>query len=192
MFDIQTQLFEGQDIRFGPIDHEKDPEIEARWTQDSDFMRMMDVAAARPLSAAMVRKQYEKLEKQMDEDKNVYYFAIRACKDDHLIGRAVIQWIEWSNGNGFIRLGIGDAQDRGKGYGSQALELLLRFAFAELNLFRLTAIVPEYNTAAIGLLKKYGFIEEVRRRRSLERDGRRWDLLTFGLLRDEWLNRSKT
>lgn len=192
MFDIQTQLFEGRDIRFGPIDHEKDPEIEARWTQDSDFMRMMDVAAARPLSAAMVRKQYEKLEKQMDEDKNVYYFAIRAREDDHLIGRAVIQWIEWSNGNGFIRLGIGDAQDRGKGYGSQALELLLRFAFAELNLFRLTAIVPEYNTAAIGLLKKYGFIEEVRRRRSLERDGRRWDLLTFGLLRDEWLNRSKT
>ena len=31
MFDIQTQLFEGQDIRFGSIDYEKDPEIEARW-----------------------------------------------------------------------------------------------------------------------------------------------------------------
>jgi len=188
MFDIQTQLFEGLDIRFGPIDHEKDPEIEARWTHDSNFMRMMDVAPARPLSAALVKKQYEKLEKQIEEDKNIYYFAIRAREDDRLIGRAVIQWIEWANDHGFICLGIGAAEDRGKGYGSQALSMLLRFAFAELNLFRLSAIVQEYNTVAINLLKKHGFVEEVRRRQSLERDGRRWDLLVFGLLNDERRN----
>ena len=187
MFDIQTQLFEGQDIRFGPIDHEKDAEIESKWTHDSDFMRMMEVAPARPLSAALVKKQYEKLEKQMEEDKNLFYFTIRAREDDHLIGRAAIQWIEWSNGNGFLRIGLGSADDRGKGYGSQALQMLLRFAFAELNLFRVSAIVPEYNEGALALLKKYGFLQEVCRRKSLERDGRRWDLYVFGLLKDEWL-----
>lgn len=96
------------------------------------------------------------------------------------------QWIEWSNGNGFLRLGIGAAEDRGKGYGTQALRMLLRFAFAELNLFRVTAIVPEYNEAATALLKKSGFTQEVCRRKSLERDGRRWDLYVFGLLSDEW------
>lgn len=191
MFDIQTQLFEGKDIRFGPIDHEKDPEIEARWTHDSEFMRMMDVAPARPMSAALVKKQYEKLEKQIDEDKNLYYFTIRAREDDRLIGRAVVQWIEWANGNGFLRLGIGAEEDRRKGYGSQALRMLLRFGFAELNLFRLTAVVPEYNIAAIALLKKFGFLEEVRRRQSLERDGRRWDLLVFGLLKDEWQSQAQ-
>ena len=106
--------------------------------------------------------------------------------DPRLMGRAVIQWIEWANGHGFIRLGIGAAEDRGKGYGSQALKMLLRFAFAELNLFRLSAIVPDYNSAAIRLLAKHGFVEEVRRRQSLERDGRRWDLLVFGLLAEEW------
>jgi RimJ/RimL family protein N-acetyltransferase len=186
MFDIQTQLFEGQDIRFGPIDHEKDPAIESKWTHDSDFMRRMDVAPARPLSPAMVKKQYEKLEKQIDEDKNQYYFAIRAREDDRLIGKAMVQWIEWANGNGFLRLGIGAAEDRGKGYGTQALRMLLRFAFAELNLFRVTALVPEYNTAAIALLKKFGFVEEVRRRQSVERDNKRWDLLVFGLLSEDW------
>lgn len=186
MFDIQTQLFEGRDIRFGPIDHEKDPEIEAKWTHDSDFMRMMDVEPARPMSAAMVKKKYEKLEKEMDEHKNQYYFAIRAREDDRLIGKAIVQWIEWANGNGFLRLGIGSAEDRGKGYGTQALGMLLRFAFAELNLFRVSAIVPEYNLAAIALLKKFGFVEEVRRRQSLERDYKRWDLLVFGLLSEEW------
>lgn len=191
MFDIQTQLFEGKDIRFGPIDHEKDPEIEARWTHDSEFMRMMDVAPARPLSAALVKKQYEKLEKQIDEDKNLYYFAIRARGDDRLIGKAAVQWIEWANGHGFLRLGIGP-EDCGRGYGTEALQMLLRFGFAELNLFRLSAIVPEYNTAAIALLRKFGFAEEVRRRQSIERDARRWDVLVFGLLKDEWQKRSQS
>jgi len=191
MLNIQTQLFDGQDIRLGPIDHEKDPEIESKWTHDSDFMRMYNTEPARPMSAAMVKKHYEKLEKEIEEDKEKYYFTIRARSDDRLIGKAMIERIEWSNGNGLIRFGIGSGEDRGKGYGTQGLKMLLRFAFAELNLFRVSADVPEYNEAAIALLKKSGFVEEVRRRQALDRDGRRWDLLVFGLLKDEWQNQAE-
>ena len=191
MFDIQTQLFEGRDIRLGPIDHEKDPEIESKWTHDSEFMRMVEVNPARPMSAATIRKQYENLEKQIDDDKNFYYFAIRAREDDRLIGKAMIQRVEWTNGNGWLQLGIGSAEDRRKGYGSQALTMLLRFVFAELNLFRVSARVPEYNKVALALLKKFGFSEEVRRRQALDRDGRRWDLIVFGLLNSEWQNQSE-
>jgi RimJ/RimL family protein N-acetyltransferase len=186
MFDIQTQLFESQEICLGPIDHEKDPEIEAKWTHDSEFMRLMEINPARPMSAAILKKQYEKLEKQIEEDKNLYHFTIRAKADDRLIGKAVLQGIEWTNGNAWLRLGIGAAEDRQKGYGTQALQLLLRFAFAELNLFRVTAVVPEYNEGAIALARKFGFTQEVCRRSALERDGRRWDLYVFGLLKDEW------
>lgn len=186
MLDIQTQLFESPDLHLGPIDHERDPEIESKWTHDSEFMRLMETAPARPLSAAMVKKQYEKLEKQVEEDKNLFYFTIRAKADDRLLGRAAIQWIEWVNGNGFLRIGIGAAEDRRKGYGTQALRMLLRFAFAELNLFRVSAIAAEYNDGAITLLQKFGFVQEVCRRKSLERDGRCWDLYVFGLLKEEW------
>ena len=191
MFDIQTQLFEGADIRFGPIDHDRDPEIESKWTHDAGFMRLYDIAPVRPLSVAMVKKQYEKLEKQAEQDKNMYYFAIRTKEDDRLIGNAMVHRIEWTNGNGWVRLGIGAAEDRRKGYGTQALRMLLRFAFAELNLFRVTAAVQEYNEGAVALLKKMGFVEEIRRRKALERDGRRWDMLLFGLLNDEWRNQAK-
>ena len=191
MFDIQTQLFEGQDIRLGPIDYDKDPEIESKWTHDSDFMRMYSIDPARPMSAAMVKKKFEKLEKEIEDDKNMYYFTIRAKADDRLIGNIAIQWVEWSNGNAHIHVGIGAADDRRKGYGSQAMRMSLRFAFAELNLFRLTARVPEYNEGAIALLKKFGFVEEVRRRQALERDGRCWDLFVFGLLKDEWQQQAK-
>jgi RimJ/RimL family protein N-acetyltransferase len=191
MFDIQTQLFEGSDIRFGPIDHEKDPEVESRWTHDSEFMRLMETSPARPISAAMVRKQYEKLEKQVEDEKNLYHFMIRLRETDRLIGKASVGRIEWANGNGFLRIGIGAAEDRRKGYGTQALRMLLRFAFAELNLFRVTAVVPEYNEGAIALLQKFGFVQEVCRRKALERDGRRWDLYVFGLLNDEWRNQAR-
>ena len=55
MIDIQTQLYEGRDIRFGPIDYEKDPEIESKWTHDSAFMRMYEINPVRPLSAAIIK-----------------------------------------------------------------------------------------------------------------------------------------
>lgn len=186
MLDIQTQLFEGQDIRFGPIDHEAHPEIESKWTHDAEFMRLWELNPVRPLSPALMKKEYESIEKKMEDDHNIYYFTIRAREDDHLIGKAIIQWIDWANGNGWLRLGLGAAADRRRGLGGQAMRMLLHFAFAELNLYRVSAIVPEYNDAAIHILRKFGFVEEVRRRQAVDRDSRRWDLLTFGLLRSEW------
>jgi len=186
MIDIQTQLFEAQDIRFGPIDYEAHPEIESKWTHDAEFMRLMELKPVRPLSPAMVKKQYETIEKQMVEDKNLFYLTIRARADDRLIGKAMIEWIDWTNGNGYLRLGIGSAEDRRKGYGSQALQMLLRYAFGELNLYRVTAVVPAYNECAIRLFQKFHFVEEVRRRKALHRDGEFWDIIGFGLLNSEW------
>ena len=186
MLDIQTQLFEAEDIRFGPIDLEKHPEIESRWTHDAEFMRLMELKPVRPLSPAMVKKQYEDIEKQMDESRNLFYFTIRDRQEDRLIGKAVLEWVDWPHGNGYIRLGIGAPQDRHRGLGSQALRLLLRFVFAEANLFRVTAVVPAYNAGALRLLQKSGFVEEVRRRKAIHRDGEFWDLVSFGLLASEW------
>ncbi len=186
MLDIQTQLFEGQDIRLGPIDHETHPVIESGWTHDAVFMRLMELKPVRPLPPALIKKEYESIEKKIEEDRNLYYFTIRARQDDRLIGKAILQWIDWTNGQGWLRLGIGAVEDRRRGLGSQAMRLVLRFTFAELNLYRISALVPEYNEGAVHLLRKFGFLEEVRRRQALERDGRRWDLLSFGLLRSEW------
>ncbi len=186
MYDIKTQLFEARDIRFGPIDHETHPAIESKWTHDGEYMRLMELKPVRPQSPAMVRKQYEAIEKQMDEEKNLFYFTIRSRSDDRLIGKAILEWVDWTNGNGWLRLGLGSPDDRRKGYGSQALRLLLRYAFAEINLYRVTALVPEYNPGALKLFQKFGFVEEVRRRKALNRDGGLWDLIALGQLQSEW------
>jgi RimJ/RimL family protein N-acetyltransferase len=183
---IDQSLFESEHICFGPIDHEKDPEIESRWTHDASYLRLISLDPALPASPAKIKKRYEAIEKAQDEDKNLFYFTLRMRGDDRLIGFARLHWIEWSNGTGFVELGIGDPKDRGQGYGSEALGLLLRFAFDELNLYRLTAIIPEYNLVALHVFSNAGFVEEVRRRQSVGRDGRRWDLLHLGILQDEW------
>lgn len=186
MLDIQAQLFEAKDVRFGPIDHETHPEIESRWTHDAEFMRLMEIKPVRPLSPTMVKKKYEAVEKDMDEQKNLFYFTIRTREDDRFIGKALIEMVDWSNGNGYLQIGIGEAEFRRMGYGSQALNMLLRYAFGELNLYRVTAVVPAYNQGAIRLFQKFSFVEEVRRRKALHRDGEFWDIIGFGLLNAEW------
>lgn len=186
MLGIQKQLFEEKDVRFGPIDHEAHPEIESKWTHDAEFMRLMELKPIRPLSPAMVKKQYESIEKEMEEDKNLFYFTIRAREDDRFIGKALVEWIDWANSNGYLRLGIGAEEDRRRGYGSQALTMLLHYSFGELNLYRVTAVVPAYNEGAIRLFQKFGFMEEVRRRKAIHRDGEFWDIISFGLLNTEW------
>jgi RimJ/RimL family protein N-acetyltransferase len=186
---ISESLFVAQDICLAPIDHEKDAEIEARWTHDADYLRLLNLEPALPQSAAQLKKRYEKIEKEQDEKKNLFYFTVRMRADDRLIGFARLYWIEWSNAGGLVQLGIGDPNDRRKGYGTQTLSLLLRYAFDELNLYRLTAVIPEYNPVSLRLFSKAGFVEEVRRRKALNRDGKRWDLVNLGLLHEEWTAR---
>jgi RimJ/RimL family protein N-acetyltransferase len=183
---IADPLFQGEHICLAPIDHEKDPEIEAKWTQDATYMRLLSLDPVRPFSAAQLKKKYEAIEKEQDESRSSYYFTIRMREDDRLIGFIHLTWIEWSNGNAWIRMGIGDAEARGHGYGSEALRLILRYAFAELNLYRISIAIPEYNAVALHIAQKAGFVEEVRRRQGINRDGKRWDLLNLGILRQEW------
>ena len=183
---IDVPLFENEHVCLGPIDHDVDPQIESKWTHDAGYLRMLSADPAQPMSPAQLKKKYEKIEKEMEESKNVFYFTIRKRSDDRLIGFAKLYWIEWANGSGRLEIGIGDEKDRRQGYGTETLKMLLRYAFAELNLYRLAANVPEYNLAALGLFEKCGFVEEVRRRQALNRYGRRWDLIQMGILRREW------
>jgi RimJ/RimL family protein N-acetyltransferase len=183
---ISDPLFIAENICLGPIDHEKDPPIEAAWMQDAWFLRMIRQEPAMPETIAQIKKRYEAIEKEQDEKGNLYYFTIRMRQDDRLIGFAKIKWIDWSNGGAFIELGIGDSQDRRRGFGSETLRLMLRFAFGELNLYRLAGITPEFNTGGLGMLKKFGFMEEVRRRQAVSFQLQRWDMIHLGLLKDEW------
>jgi RimJ/RimL family protein N-acetyltransferase len=193
-------LFDGQLIYLASIKPDKDAEIESRWTHDAEYQRMLGTDLVRPLSPAQIRKIYTEIEKEMDEKGNQFYFTIRRLPYEinaestnegedgagDLLGFIKLDWIEWSLGAGSVSLGIGEPAERGKGFGSDALRLLLRYAFGELNLYRLGAVIPEYNQVALRLFEKAGFKVEARQREALHRAGSRWDIIRLGLLREEW------
>ncbi len=182
-------LFQGELVCLAPVEPDRDAEVESRWTHDAEYLRLLAPDPARPLSPGHIKKRYEAAEKDEDKAFDHYHFAIRARDDDRLLGFIRLEYIEWTHGAGMVQLGIGDPHERGRGHGSEALELILRYAFDELNLHRLTALTSDYNPGAIRFFERAGFAVEVRLRQALRRDGRRWDGLILGLLRAEWEKR---
>jgi RimJ/RimL family protein N-acetyltransferase len=66
------------------------------------------------------------------------------------------------------------------------MRIILRYAFTELNLHRVSLDTFEYNPRAIRSYEKAGFKIEGRVRQLLNREGRRWDVIYMGILREEW------
>jgi RimJ/RimL family protein N-acetyltransferase len=113
-------------------------------------------------------------------------FAIRPHTSDDFLGWIELDNIIWHNGVASIDIGIGDEANQGRGYGTEAMQLALQFAFNELNLHRVQLMVFSYNDRAIALYEKSGFKREGVQREFLRRDGKRHDAYIYGILRAEW------
>lgn len=188
---IERQLYQGELIHLAAIDYEKDPAVEAVWTDSSAYWAAHEYKPPRPLSPSRIRKRYEALEKEAENRNNSFYFTIRTHQDDRLVGFVRLNRVDWGGGSANLWILIGKSDDRDHGYGGDALRLILHYAFAEMTMHRLNAWVSESNQAAIRFLKKAGFVEEVRRRKALLLEGNRWDYVQMGLLRSEWLEQSQ-
>ena len=161
---------------------ERDAPVLARWSEDARYLRAMDTDYARPLSP----EEFAFRLSPEQADPNRLEFHLRTLDGDRLIGFVALHSVEWNNGAALLAVGIGEPEYRGKGYGTDALQLILRFAFQELNLFRVGLDVIATNTRAIHAYEKIGFQCEGRMRGAVMRDGCRTDRTFMGILRDEW------
>lgn len=87
--------------------------------------------------------------------------------------------------HGEVGIAINEAEDRGKGYGAEALALLLAYGFRDLNLHRLWLHVFDGNPSE-RLYRRLGFRDEGVLREHVWKGGRWMDVRVMGLLRDEW------
>ncbi len=182
--EMTSQLLHGELIRLCAINTETDMEPMARWYLDAEYSLLSDSSPAQMYSAKQIK---EHLEKEMAQESLTRFdFTIRALADDRLLGSIELDGIRWNQGDAFVGIGIGDRNDWGKGYGTDAMRIIVRFAFMELNLHRVSLDTFEYNPRALRSYQKVGFKIEGRQRRLLNRDGRRWDLIYMGILREEW------
>ncbi len=172
-------LYTGKLIRLGAVKAEE-KDVLSRWSHDAEYMRMMNFNVAYPQPPSFYEEQMKE-----DRSSNSFYFGIRTLADDKLIGNTGL-WCDFPHGDAWFWIGIGDANSRGKGYGYDATELMLGYAFRELNLYRVTLGVFGYNERARRTYEKAGFVHEGTQREVLYREGKRWDLHDMGILRSEW------
>ena len=183
---MDSNLLTGQLVRLVAMNAETDAEVFARWDVDTEYMRQLDSGPHLPNRAKKVR---EGIEKEQSEDPNTIAFSVRTLADDRLIGFVAFDGINWQHGETFVAIGIGDPAYRGNGYGTDAMRVMLRYGFRELNLNRIQLDAFSYNERAIKSYLKAGFVEEGRQRGMLLRNGQRWDFVYMSVLRDEWIKR---
>jgi RimJ/RimL family protein N-acetyltransferase len=181
-------ILKGELVQLSALDAEELSKAFARWGRDSEFKRLLDSNAIH-LNSQKVSQKW--LEKEIEEQKsNQHWFSIRTLDGDKLLGDIDLFVHNWSGRDAFVGLGIGERDFWGKGYGTDVMRVILRYAFTEVNLHRVTLTVFEYNPRAIRSYEKAGFRHEGRLRGLLNREGRRWDELFMGILREEWMEQN--
>jgi RimJ/RimL family protein N-acetyltransferase len=181
-------LFESKNLRLTPINLEKDMQSIATWTYDLDTAaKMREDQPARPMAVFEVKKLYERWQKEVEDGNRQFLFAIRMseAQNEEAIGVVRITHVEWVHGAAYLDL-IMDNEAHWQAYAREVLDLALRYAFEELSLFRVTAVIAEHNTLANDLFEQSRFTLEVRQRQAVYWNRRTWDKLYFGLLRPEW------
>ncbi len=162
----------------------EDRELFAAWSHNSDYLRNLDDDPIRPINPASIEGWVGQPVQQGGESQS---FMIVTLPENKRIGFVALFDIKYPNAAAMFAIGIGDPEYRGKGYGPEAIGLLLDYAFDELGLHRVGLRVMSYNTAGIRAYEKVGFRLEGTIRQAVWREGKRWDILNYGFLRDEWL-----
>ena len=113
-------------------------------------------------------------------------FAVRLLENDELLGNIGFNSLDIINRNGALGVLIGNPKYQRKGYGTEALKLILDYGFSFLNLRNISLSVFEYNEAAYNLYKKAGFKEVGRLRKAVEIMGKTYDVIIMDMLKEEF------
>ena len=128
MFNLQ--LFEGKTIFLTAVDAEKDAVIESGWTHQIYYAWEVRERNPRTMNVKEVTKRMKDIQKEAEETKSKFYFAIRLKEGNELLGFLLFPWIQWSNNSGAIRLFLGDSHLYAT-FGKEALCLGLVYAFMD-------------------------------------------------------------
>ncbi|HRE47045.1 MAG TPA: GNAT family protein [Aggregatilineales bacterium] len=172
-------LYTGKLARLtAPLSDDKD--ALARWSNDAEFQRLLFMRSVRPQAP-----DFFTLPKPEDESKYIT-FHIRTNSENKFIGFVTLWGIVWSNQAALLAVGIGEPEYRGRGYGTEATDLVLGYGFREMNLHRIGLVVFAFNAPAIRSYEKLGFVREGAQREAVYRDGAYHDLIQMAILRSEW------
>lgn len=174
----------GELVRLTGEDPETVAKLELRWQRDTEFHRLADSDPAELRSEKKIKEWMEK--RTSDDDPRRFSFSIRTLQDDRLIGFISLYLPLVHGCDAWVGIGIGERDFWGKGYGTDAMRLILRYAFTEINLHRVSLSLHAYNERARRSYEKAGFKLEGCIRGEGLREGQHTNALYMGILRSEW------
>lgn len=178
-------MFKTENIYLRKIES-SDAEIYHEWRNNPEIMR-----STSPYLDLYTLEETESFINMIASQPSAKGYMIIYNETHATVGIISLVNIDTKNRSAECIIDIGDKSVWGKGIGTQALSLVIDYAFNELNMHRVYLQVFSFNERAIGLYQKLGFIEEGRLREALYRDGNWHDIVQMSILKSEYKNKAK-
>lgn len=159
---------------------EEDLEFLREMLNDPDMERLV-TGWSFPVSRYEQQKWYERT----ILDKLNLRFAIQNETRD-IIGLATLDSIDWKNRKAHHGMKLGKNTPKGRGYGTDAVMTVMRYAFEELQLNRLDGSWFEHNEASQRLYTKCGWVVEGKVRQSIFKNNAYHDEVIVGVTREDY------
>ena len=169
-------MYQGELVRLRAFERS---DVENHWAFMNDYETVRGMSSG-ILYPSSKEDEARYLDQQSSFTRGEYQFAMETL-DGLLIGRCGFTRVDWKNRLAEIGIMIGIKEYRGKGFGSDALRLLIRIAFSEMNLHKLKLSVFDFNLQAVKCYEKCGFVREGVLKNELWREGAYHDVVVLGL-----------
>lgn len=170
----------GERVRLRPIERSDLPNF-VRWFSDEEVRH--GLAMIVPPSTAEEERWFERLS---EHPGHLFAIDARVGEEWRHIGSLGLHEIDWRNRVGEVGIAIGEKAAWDHGFGTEAMRLLLRFAFEQLNLHRVELVVYAFNQRAVRCYERIGMTHEGTKRQAVFMHGQYHDVLVMGILRDEF------
>jgi RimJ/RimL family protein N-acetyltransferase len=177
---FQNPFMIGERLYLRPLEPAQDNHLYSTWLNNEDIRRWFSVY---PTSDARGKERLENLYK----DFRHILFGVVLKSDNTLIGLVGLKDINVLNQSAEFYVIIGDPTAWGKGYGTEATKLMIRYGFLELNLNRIQTQDMDENIGGWRADEKAGFKYEGTLREVIPRFGKFHDVRVYSLLRREYL-----
>ena len=175
----QVMFLNGERVYLRPLERTDLPLLQ-QWVNDSKIREL--TGEVKPASFASMEAFFEKV--QMDSER--VWFVIVLREGDRVVGEAGLLRIFYPWRTTDLSIILGDKTCWAKGYGAEALHLLLEYAFGYLNLHRVAIGVVASNERALRFYKKAGFKQEGLQREGYYFNHAYQDFVMLSILEDEF------
>jgi diamine N-acetyltransferase len=175
-------MIPGERVRLRAIERDDLPRFVA-WLNDPEVSRGLMLST--PLSMAQEEQWFSHmLERPVEE--HPLAIDVNTPEGWTAVGNIALHAVDWKERSAEVGIFIGEKSLWNHGYGREAMQLMLRYAFNTLNLNRIFLRVYATNPRAVKSYENAGFVHEGRLRQAHFQDGQYIDVLLMSVVRSEW------